>query len=106
FFRDKIEYAAQAGAAFAVIYNDRDGDQLVRMGMTDFVPIPAVFIGQNDGEAARDYLAQNPDARAQIRLEAATYSFEVADTLLCEHVGVTVTSDHPRRGDLRITLLS
>jgi subtilisin family serine protease/subtilisin-like proprotein convertase family protein len=106
FFREKIEFAAQAGAAFAVIYNNKDGDELVRMGLTDFVPIAAVFIGQNDGEALRDYLAQDPDARAQIRLDAATYTFEVADSLLCEHVGLTVTTDHPRRGDLRVTLLS
>lgn len=106
FFRDKIDFAAQAGAAFVVIYNHKDGDQLVRMGQTDFVAVPAVFISQNDGEALRDYLAQTPLARAQLRLDAASWAFEVADSLLCEHVGLTVSTDHPRRGDLRITLLS
>ncbi|MBI2928210.1 MAG: S8 family serine peptidase [Verrucomicrobia bacterium] len=106
FFRDKIEWAAQAGAAFTIIYNNVEGDKLVVMGLTDFVPIPAVFIGQTDGEALRDFVEQNPGTPAQIRLDAATYTFEVADTLLCEHVGVKITTAGTRRGDLRITLLS
>jgi lactocepin len=55
-FAEKIILAAQAGAAFAIIYNypsdlPGGGDQLVPMGETDFVPIRAVFIGNSDGEA-------------------------------------------------------
>jgi subtilisin family serine protease len=106
FFREKINFAADAGAGFVVIYNNRDADQLVHMGLTDYTTVPAVFIGQNDGEALRGYLAQHPEARARLRLESATYTFDVSATLLCEHVGVRVRVDHPRRGDLRITLRS
>lgn len=106
FFREKINFAAGAGAGFVVIYNNRDGDQLVHMGLTDYTTVPAVFIGQNDGEALRDYLAQHPETRARLRLESATYPFDVSATLICEHVGVRVRADHPRRGDLRITVRS
>src|SRR5439155_22135497 len=44
-FYRKIERAAQAGAAFAIVYNNTNGDARIVMGGTDFVPIPAVFIG-------------------------------------------------------------
>ena len=63
-------------------------------------------IGQNDGEALQGLLATNTDLVAQIRLEQINYEFQVNDTLICEHVGRQVTSDHPSRGDLRITLVS
>ena len=106
FFADKIAYAAQAGAAFAVIYNRPGGDNIVALGGTEYSPIPAVFLSQADGEALRDYVQTNAAATAQIVLNAATYSFTVTNTLACEHIGVRVRASHPRRGDLRITLTS
>jgi subtilisin-like proprotein convertase family protein len=106
FFRDKIQFAADAGASFAIIYNNRDGDDLLIMGGTDFVPIPAVLIGQSDGEALVSLLQTNTAVAAQLQLEAIKYQFTITNTWLCEHVGVTVTTDHSRRGDLRITLVS
>ncbi|MBI3417060.1 MAG: S8 family serine peptidase [Verrucomicrobia bacterium] len=105
-FRSKIQRAADAGAAFAVVANNRDGDTLLQMGGTDFSPIPAVMIGQNAGDAVRALLATNADARAQLHLDTVNYSFTITNTLICEHVGVQVTSDHSSRGDLRITLVS
>ena len=67
-----INNAAQAGAAFAVIYNNAagssgcpGGDTLCPMAGTDFVPIPAVFIGETDGEnLAKFYLYQQHRSRA------------------------------------------
>jgi subtilisin-like proprotein convertase family protein/subtilisin family serine protease len=106
YFREKIQFAADAGAAFAVVSNNRDGDLLVRMGETDYTPIPAIFISQNDGVALRSYLEQNTNATAQIRLDSAVYSFTITHALACEHVGVRLTAEHPCRGDLRITLTS
>ena len=106
FFREKIQFAANAGAAFAVIYNNVGGADLILMGGTDFVPIPSVFIGQNDGEALQSLLQTQTELDAQIRLDQVKYEFEVNDTLICEHIGVQVTSDHSSRGDLRITLVS
>ncbi len=112
-YAEKIEFAAQAGAAFAVVYNNSagnencpGGDALCPMGGTDFAPIPAVFIGQSDGEALRALLQQQVDIRGQIRLTSTHYSFAITNTLLCEHVGLRVKTDHPLRGDLRMTLVS
>jgi len=105
-FFEKIQFAAQAGAAFAIIYNHIDATDRFLMGGTDFVPIPAVMIDQNSGEALRAHLQQDPSTAAKIQLNAVSYSFNVTNTLICEHVGVRVQASHSRRGDLRITLLS
>ena len=113
-FSDKINFAAQAGAAFAVIYNfatNSDpfgapgGDQLIPLGGTDYTPIPAVFIGHTDGAALKEFIAQT-NVRARLRLQNIHYSFDVPQTLQCEHVSVRVKSDHPLRGDVRVTLVS
>jgi subtilisin family serine protease/subtilisin-like proprotein convertase family protein len=110
-FADKIILAAQAGAAFAIIYNypsnlTAGGDQLVPLGGTDFVPIPAVFIGNTDGEALKALFQTNATTLVHIQLNSTSHVFTVTNTLLCEHVGVRVMTDHPLRGDLRITLVS
>ena len=105
-FADKIEKAARAGAAFAVIYNNRDVDQRVFMDVTSFASIPAVFISQTDGEALRDFLRQQPDTPVRLQLESVRYTFAVTNALSCEHVAVRLSTDHPRRGDLRLTLRS
>ena len=105
-FDRKIQRAADAGAVFAVIYNNTNGTERLIMGGTDFVPIPAVMIDQNSGQALRSYLQTTSTAQAQLKLSSASYAFQVSDTLICEHVGVRVQTDHPSRGDLRITLLS
>jgi subtilisin family serine protease/subtilisin-like proprotein convertase family protein len=104
-FFDKINYAAQAGAAFAIVYNNTGTTDRVVMGTTDFVPIPAVFIGKNDGDSLHNLLLQT-NLQAQLATTSATYSFVVTNTWLCEHVSVRLQTDHPRRGDLRITLRS
>jgi subtilisin-like proprotein convertase family protein len=114
-YADKITFAAQAGAAFAVVYNYATntsgsgapgGDQLVPMGGTDFTPIPAVFVSHRDGVALQGLCATNAAARARIRLTNTNLLFAVTDSLLCEHVGLRLQTDHPLRGDLRITLVS
>ncbi|MBL9126943.1 MAG: proprotein convertase P-domain-containing protein [Verrucomicrobiales bacterium] len=43
---------------------------------------------------------------AQARLESVAKTFDVARPMVCEHVGLRVRSNHSRRGDLRITLVS
>jgi subtilisin family serine protease/subtilisin-like proprotein convertase family protein len=108
YFVEKLGYAAAAGASFAIVYNNVDGDQRLFMNGADiqFVPIPAVFIGQNSGEALRNYVQENPEARAQLSLDAARWSLLVTNTLLCEHVALRVRFAHPRRADVRLTLTS
>ncbi len=111
-FEQKIDNAAQAGAAFAVVYNyptnvaADGGDQLTGMAATDFTPIPAVFIGNSDGEGLKALFQTNTAALAQIHLNSTNYVFSVTNTLLCEHVGLRVMTDHQLRGDVRITLVS
>ena len=114
-FAAKINLAAQAGAGFAVVYNfltnssgsgAPGGEQLTAMGSTDFVPIPAVFIGYNEGVGLAQLFATNSNARAQIFLPSTSYPVSVTNTLICEHVGVRLMTQFPRRGDLRVTLVS
>lgn len=113
-FTPKINLAAQAGAAFTIIYNfatnalgsgPPGGDYLV-VTATDFAPVPSVFIGHDDGETLKQLFQTNQDALAQVRLVSTSYVFSVTNTLLCEQVGLRVMADHQRRGDLRITLVS
>lgn len=106
YFSDKILWAAQAGAAFAVIYNNLDEPNLVRMSVTDDLPIPAMFISKLDGEALRQLILTNATVTARLQLNPVVRTFSVPATLLCEHVGVRIKTDHPQRGDLRITLRS
>jgi len=105
-FSEKIHFAAEAGAVMAVVFNNRDGDQLVRMAETDFSAIPAVFISENHGRALQAYVEEQPEVAIRLMMEPAICRFNVPDSITCEHVGVRIRTDHPRRGDLRITLTS
>ena len=70
FFSEKTRHAADAGAAFAIIYNDRGGDERYIMGGMDFSPIPAVFLSQNDGISVRELvkLADDDPPKAGLSL--------------------------------------
>jgi subtilisin-like proprotein convertase family protein len=102
----EITRAAQAGAAFAILFHYSDFEVPSAMLGTDFVPIPAVIIGATRGAAIRNYLQTNSTGMAQIVLDAANYSFNFSQTLSCEHVGVRVSLNHPSRADLRVTVIS
>jgi subtilisin-like proprotein convertase family protein len=104
YFCEKLSLAAAAGASFAIVYNNRDVTARLIMGATEFSSIPAVFINQTDGEALRDFRATNSTARAQLAFQSVSFSFTVKESILCEHVGVRIDTDHTTRGDLRITL--
>ena len=113
-FTDALNRAAQAGAVFGVFYNNATGvsngcpggDTLCPMAGTGFVPIPAVFIGESSGEFLTNFIATNNTARAQIEMIGMNYTFNVTNTLVCEHIGVRLQTDYPQRGNLRVTLLS
>lgn len=106
FFADKIARAARAGAAFAIIFNNTGTTEIQPMGGTTFVPIPAISIGRNDGQALRDFIATHADTTAKLQVTPAVYRFNVSDALVSEHVGVRLKTTHPRRSDLRVTLVS
>ena len=106
FFADKIQRAEAAGAALTVIYNHTN-DNLINMAIDGYFPRrPAAFIGRADGEALVAQAQTNATLRLRLQENPATISFIVTNQLLCEHVGVRVQTDHPRRGDLRLVLLS
>ena len=105
-FYDKIKRAQDAGAAFAIIYNDA-GNGLVSMQLTNgLLRIPSLFIGQTNGESLVAVAQTNANLRVQLELDTARYPFSVTNELICEHVGVRVQTTHGFRGDLRITLTS
>ena len=108
FFSEKTRHAADAGATFAIIYNDRGGDERYIMGGMDFSPIPAVFLSQNDGASVRELikLADDEPPRAGLSLESSDTVVNVPDELLCEQIGVRVSMTHPVRGDIRLTVQS
>jgi subtilisin-like proprotein convertase family protein len=114
-FETKVNFAARAGASFAIIYNFATntsgsgapgGEQLIPLAGTDYTPIPAVFITHSNGAALRELFRTNSTARAQIHLETTNYAFAVTNSMLCEHVSVRVKTDHELRGDIRMTLVS
>jgi len=105
-FDQKIAFAAAAGAAFAIIYNYPGDNTLVGMVGTDYSPIPAVFVGNHDGVALQSLFQTNSRALTQLHLHSADRVFFVGASLLCEHVGIRLQTDHPARGQLRVTLLS
>jgi subtilisin-like proprotein convertase family protein/subtilisin family serine protease len=108
-----IQNAAAAGAEFAIIYNNATGSLLCPGGEalcimldTDFTPIPAMFISQSKGEALVALAQTNSVAKAYLSLNSVRQNLDVDAALICEHVSLRVQSDHPVRGDLRITLTS
>jgi subtilisin family serine protease/subtilisin-like proprotein convertase family protein len=106
FFSDKIARAARAGAEFAVIFNNTGTTAIQPLGGTYFVPIRAISISKDDGEALRDFIADHSDTTAKIRLSPAVYRFNIPDTLICGHIGVHLQTTHSSRSDVRVTLVS
>jgi subtilisin family serine protease/subtilisin-like proprotein convertase family protein len=105
-FANKIKRAADAGAAFAVIFDNVTNNNPLFMDVDAFSPIPAVFIDRLSAFTLTNYLAQTPTATTMINVQQAAISFNVTETLVCEHVSVRLTANHPARADLRITLVS
>ena len=108
FFEEMIINAANAGATFAIIYNSNSDkpDERFVMNVSDSLPIPGAFISYRDGAALRTFISGEPTAVAQLQLTAATMLFNVTNTMLCEHIGLTLRTDHGRRGELRIAIQS
>jgi len=107
-FAEKIANVAAAGARFAIVYNDQGTTERVYMNGADiqFQPIPAVVIDRTRGEALRSFVAATPAATAQLELSAARCALTVAQSLQCEHVWLHARFSHPRRADVRLTVVS
>ncbi len=105
FFEEKIRFAADAGALFAIVFNNVGTTERITMASTEYSRIPAGFMGRNNGLALVNLLTTNA-LMARIAPISASVVFNVSDALICEHVQVRVQTSHSRRGDLRITLRS
>ncbi len=105
-YADKIARAAKAGATMAVIHGNANGSDLEIMDATSYAPIPAVYVGQTEGETLARLIAGRTNVTARISVTTASMNFTVTNTTLCEHVGVRLRTTHSSRGDLRITLVS
>jgi subtilisin-like proprotein convertase family protein len=105
-FLEKITRCVDAGAPVVIVYNNTGLTDRLTMLNTDFVPVPAVLIGRTAGETLDAFVRTNSSAQARILLLKTNCTFHVTNTLVCEHVWVKLQSDHPRRGDVRLTLVS
>ncbi len=105
FFEEKIRFAADAGAAYAIIFNNVGTTERITMASTEYSRIPAVFMGRNDGLALQS-LVTNAVLDARIAPHSASATFTVTNTLVCEHVQVRIQTSHFLRADLRIILHS
>lgn len=106
-FHEKIQRAQDAGAAFAVIYDNAPNTNLVPMSLTTGVlAIPSIFINQTNGDALAVVAQTNAELRVRLELDAARQPFVVTNQMSCEHVGVRVQTTHTNRGHLRVTVTS
>ncbi|MEN9573864.1 MAG: hypothetical protein RL514_1719 [Verrucomicrobiota bacterium] len=106
-FHSKIQRAQDAGAAFAIVYDNAPNPNLTSMQLTTGVlRIPSIFLGQTAGDTLAAVAQTNENLRVQLELDAARYLFAVTNELVCEHVGVRVQTTHTSRGDLRVTVTS
>lgn len=105
-FTDKLRNAANAGASLAVVYNNTGTTDRMVMQNTDFSPIPAVFLSKTAGDLLAQVIQTNTTARVRINPLKTITSIDVTNSMLCEYVGVFLRTDHTRRGDLRVTLVS
>ncbi|HEX7860264.1 MAG TPA: S8 family serine peptidase [Verrucomicrobiae bacterium] len=104
-FSVKIQHAADAGAVFAIIFNNQGSNVLKTLGGTDFVPIPAISITQREGDALAA-LATNSTVQARIAHDKAQMTFSVTNALITEHVLLHLDLAHQTRAHLRVSLVS
>ena len=108
YFSKKVGYAADAGAVLALIYNNNGGEERLIMGDLKSLPIPAVFLSQNDGAKINSMMAKSTvdPLFVKLKLDHVSTKIDVPDSLICEQVGIRVDMSHPIRGDIRLTVKS
>ncbi len=110
FFREKLANAAAMGAQAAIIFNNRTDTNLLNMGLVDDASIPAVFISRSPGLAMREAINQGQSPKVRLagidETNALVTEFTITEQMICEHVGIYVDANFPRRGDLRISVVS
>ncbi|MEM7129255.1 MAG: S8 family serine peptidase [Chloroflexota bacterium] len=88
FFSDKAYYAQQAGAVFAIIYNNTGGEALINMSCGSFcgegeITITSIMIGETNGNAAVEHYDMVGADSASV--EVSTIGFQsgnIADRII------------------------
>ena len=105
-FEEKLNFAADAGAVAGIIADDIFNPTRTLMLRSEFARIPGAFISQSDGAALRDLLANDPVSTLQLVRRPARIEFAVTESVAVHWVQVRTRWDHPRQGDLRVSLIS
>ncbi len=105
-FEEKLNFAAAAGAVAGIISDDVFNPTRTLMLRSEFARIPGAFVSQSDGVALRTLLAADPAARFRLIRRPARVEFAITNPAAVHWVQVRARFDHPRQGDLRVTLIS
>ncbi len=105
-FKEKIDYAAERGAVFVIIYNNETNNDLINMGSVDRCTVPAIFISGNSAETIKKSLNAGVFLKAQLFVNPWSYSFKIDDTLISEDVSLKINASSSDCGMLRISLIS
>lgn len=105
-FSEKIATAERLGAAFAVIFDNLDQQNLVNISGANRAFIPTIFISKSDGDSLRGALQEFDDLEVRIRSIAAEIHWDIEDSLSTEYVGVSLRASNVVRSELRIELIS
>ncbi len=106
FISDQLQTAESFGAELAVIFNQFSFPEWFEIQNADRAYIPAVAMKEADGLALRAALQQFGDVEARIQNKTYEAYWDVENSLSCEFVGVRLRTNHLRRGDLRLELVS
>ena len=105
-FNEKIKNVTLAGARAAIVYNNSGFTDRMVMQNTDFSAIPALFMSKSAGDLLVQWMSTNSSTQIRVNPLKMVTTLKLTNTWICEHVGVRVKSDHTRRGDLRVVLVS
>ena len=105
-FEDKLNTAANAGAVAGIIIDDVPSDTRTLMLRNEFARIPGAFLTKADGDAFRSLATNDPAATIQFVRKPARFEFAITNPMAVHWAQVRVQMQHPRQGDLRVTLLS
>ena len=105
-FEEKLNYAAAAGAVLGIVADDTLGAARSLMLRNEFALIPGAFVTKADGDALKSLAAMDLNAQFRFQRQNAQQEFSVTNELAVHWVQVRARWDHPRQGDLRVTLIS
>ena len=105
-FRDRINYAASAGASFVILYNNVEDDELINMANVDRCPIPAVFISGNSAQKIKNIYSEEGHIYSQLNINSLQCQFEITEDMICEDINLGIKIVGELCNNLYISLIS